>query len=151
QARPGQRRDLTRPGDCREVRTARPRGPGPGLAGAGEGRAERERTRCGRATVERTEKDFAVAGELIQRAQAVDCPPWIKFRVYMAAGDIELKQWYARADRESARRALDLYTSAAQEAKRYGGEGYGEEGYDREGYGYQISPRVGLAYLGMGW
>jgi LuxR family glucitol operon transcriptional activator len=89
-----------------------------------------------RARVRVERKQFDRADELIREALAIDCNPWIKFRVNMAAGDIALK----RGGLEDARDALGLYQRAAKEADSYGGEGYG----------YQIGPRIGLAYLGVG-
>jgi hypothetical protein len=61
------------------------------------------------------------------------CKPWIKFRVQMAAGDIALKQG-------NSTDALGHYKQAEAELRKYGGEGHG----------YQIAPRIGLAYLRMG-
>ncbi|HEX3126691.1 MAG TPA: hypothetical protein VH394_05120, partial [Thermoanaerobaculia bacterium] len=89
-----------------------------------------------RARVRVERKHFERADELIRDALAIPCSPWILFRVNMAAGDISLK----RGDQDGARAALGFYQRAAQEADSYGGEGYG----------YQIGPRIGLAYLGMG-
>jgi tetratricopeptide (TPR) repeat protein len=85
---------------------------------------------------EKEKRDFEFADKLIQEARDIareDCSPWIRFRVNMASGDIELK-------RENAEAALEYYMQAAEEAKSYGGEGGG----------YQTKPRIGLAYLGMG-
>lgn len=100
------------------------------------GLAWRARVRVERKDFERVEEDFARAEELIHEALAIDCSPWIRFRVNMAAGDIALK----RGDTEGARAALNFYRRAAREADSYGGEGDG----------YQIGPRIGLAYLGLG-
>jgi tetratricopeptide (TPR) repeat protein len=88
-----------------------------------------------RARVRVERRDFAQADELIRQAMALECSPWIKFRVNMAAGDIELK----RGSRESSKAALDFYLQAERDADSYGGEGYG----------YQIGPRIGLAHLGV--
>lgn len=57
-------------------------------------------------------------------------PPWIRYRVAMAAGDIAFKQG-------DGRRALKHYEDAVSETERYGGEGHG----------YQIEPRIGLALI----
>lgn len=89
-----------------------------------------------RARVRVERRDVVRADELIREALAIDASPWIRFRVNMSAGDIKLK----RGDRESAKAALEFYQRAAEEAESYGGEGYG----------YQIGPRIGLAYLGVG-
>lgn len=89
-----------------------------------------------RARVRVERRDFKRADELINEAFAINCSPWIKFRVNMAAGDIELKRGGVRGPQK----ALRFYQSAAKEADSYGGEGYG----------YQIGPRIGLAYLGIG-
>jgi tetratricopeptide (TPR) repeat protein len=89
-----------------------------------------------RARVRVERKDFERADELIGEALAIDCNPWIRFRVNMAAGDIVLK----RGGQDGAQAALLFYQCAAKEADSYGGEGYG----------YQIGPRIGLSYLGVG-
>ncbi|MEA2559356.1 MAG: LuxR family transcriptional regulator, glucitol operon activator [Acidobacteriota bacterium] len=89
-----------------------------------------------RVRVERRERDFERADQLIKEALAIECSPWIRFRVNMAAGDIELK----RGDRNSAKAALEFYQHAEREADSYG----------KEGGGYQTKPRIGLAYLEMG-
>jgi LuxR family glucitol operon transcriptional activator len=73
------------------------------------------------------------AAEWINRALETPCRPWIKYRVTMAAGDIALKE-------SKSREALRLYESAVEQYQTYGGEGHG----------YQIEPRIGLAYLGSG-
>lgn len=73
------------------------------------------------------------ASELIKEALAIKCSPWIKSRVYMAAGDIAMKQ-------DESRKALGFYEEAARNIDEYGGEGHG----------YQIDPRIGLAYLSTG-
>jgi LuxR family transcriptional regulator, glucitol operon activator len=70
---------------------------------------------------------------LIARALSLACSPWIKFRVYMAAGDIALKQY-------KNEEALYFYKKQAASMKDYGGEGHG----------YQVLPRLGLAYVGTG-
>ncbi len=89
-----------------------------------------------RVEVEDKEKDFVKAGRLIDEARAIECSPWIRFRVNMAAGDIALKKggW------QNAEDALHFYQRAAREAESYGGEGYG----------YQTMPRIGLAHLELG-
>jgi LuxR family glucitol operon transcriptional activator len=74
-----------------------------------------------------------LAQERIDEALTIDCQPWIRCRVNMAAGDIALKLG------DSAK-ALTYYESAESEAQKYGGEGRG----------YQTLPRIGLAYLAMG-
>ena len=89
-----------------------------------------------RARVRVERKEFERANELIHEALVIDASPWIRFRVNMAAGDIALK----RGGREDAKTALGFYQRAAKAADSYGGEGYG----------YQIGPRIGLAYLGVG-
>ncbi|HEV7519206.1 MAG TPA: SIR2 family protein [Thermoanaerobaculia bacterium] len=89
-----------------------------------------------RARVRVEKRNFKEADEWIEQAMAVKCSAWIRFRVNMAAGDIKLK----RGDRESSRAALELYQRAVEETLHYGGEGSG----------YQIGPRIGLAFLGMG-
>lgn len=74
------------------------------------------------------------AQELIRDALKIrGARPWIKFRVAMAAGDIALK-------RGDSKNALSYYQNAETEVNKYGGEGHG----------YQIAPRLGLAYLGLG-
>jgi len=73
------------------------------------------------------------ATKLIRKSLEIECSPWIRCRVNMAAGDIALKSG-------NHHEALQYYQSAAIEADRYGGEGHG----------YQTLPRIGLAYLGVG-
>jgi LuxR family glucitol operon transcriptional activator len=75
----------------------------------------------------------AGASRLSERALSIRCKPWIKSRVYMAAGDIALKEG-------DSLKALGYYENAKGENEKYGGEGHG----------YQIDPRIGLAYLGIG-
>ena len=70
---------------------------------------------------------------LIQEALSIACRPWIKSRIYMAAGDIALKQ-------NESKEALSFYEDTARSVGEYGGEGHG----------YQIDPRIGLAYVGTG-
>ncbi|HEX9941157.1 MAG TPA: SIR2 family protein [Thermoanaerobaculia bacterium] len=86
-----------------------------------------------KARVRIEQNDSASALELIDQALAIECNPWIKFRVNMSAGDIALKQGDSMS-------ALIYYEQAEAEMKEYG----------PEGYGYQIDPRIGLAYLGVG-
>jgi hypothetical protein len=69
---------------------------------------------------------------VIGAVRDVHCDPWIKTRVYMAAGDLALKQ----GDHAGA---LELYTRQHEAAQSYGGEGRG----------YQSLPRIGLAQLGL--
>lgn len=76
--------------------------------------------------------DVDKASELIRTAKDIRCHPWIKSRVLMVAGDIELKQ-----DKQDE--ALRLYQDSAGEAKKYEGEGE-----------YQLFIRMGLAYLARG-
>jgi hypothetical protein len=92
-----------------------------------------------KARVSVEEKNFKSADEFIREARAIACSSWIRFRVNMAAGDIELK-------RKNAKAALNLYQLAAKQTDLYGGEGYEEHGED----GYQICPRMGLAHLELG-
>ncbi|HEY0969559.1 MAG TPA: SIR2 family protein [Gemmatimonadales bacterium] len=75
----------------------------------------------------------AEAETLIGQALDIPCPPWIKCRVYMAAGDIALKQ-------RRSEEALRHYTAQSEEAKSYGDEGHG----------YQWRPRIGMAHLDLG-
>lgn len=84
------------------------------------------------------EKDGpAAAQESIQEALSLRCSAWIKTRVFMVAGDIELKK-------NNSRQALHYYQCAAEQIKEYDKE----DGY--EGHGYQVESRIGLAYLGIG-
>lgn len=64
------------------------------------------------------------------------CNPWIQSRIYMAAGDIALKQ----TENNKAFEALEFYQKQAECIKKYGGEGNG----------YQVEPRLGLAYVKTG-
>jgi len=73
------------------------------------------------------------ATQFINSALNLNCNSWIRSRVYMAAGDIALKQ-------NKSREALGFYEDAARSIEEYGGEGHG----------YQIDPRIGLAHLGVG-
>ena len=93
-----------------------------------------------RARIRAEEKNSREAEELIVDALSTveQCKPWIKLRVYMAAGDIALKN-------ESYEDALAKYEAAAESAKAYGGEG----GYKGEAGGYQIDPRIGMAMVNL--
>jgi LuxR family glucitol operon transcriptional activator len=73
------------------------------------------------------------AFQLIEKALAITCKPWIRFRVKMAAGDIALKQG-------KNVEALQYYEDCAQVTQEYG----------TEGHGYQTEPRIGMAYLATG-
>jgi tetratricopeptide (TPR) repeat protein len=73
------------------------------------------------------------AREFIDRALTVNCSAWIRTRVNMAAGDLALKA-------RDSQRALEHYEAAAEAV----------DGYGSEGHGYQIAPRIGLAYLSAG-
>jgi LuxR family transcriptional regulator, glucitol operon activator len=73
------------------------------------------------------------ASALIDMALAIACSPWIRFRVYLAAGDIALKQ-------NRNKEALAFYQQQAASMEEYGGEGHG----------YQVLSRLGLAYVGIG-
>jgi LuxR family glucitol operon transcriptional activator len=86
-----------------------------------------------RARVRIEQKQPEEANQLIGGALNLACSPWIKSRVYMAAGDIALKQ-------NNSKDALHFYEEAAESIEDYGGEGHG----------YQVDPRIGLAYLSLG-
>jgi tetratricopeptide (TPR) repeat protein len=73
------------------------------------------------------------AAPLIQKALAIPSKPWIKCRVYMAAGDIALKSG-------DSKQALKYYKQQSEEAQQYGDEGRG----------YQWRPRIGMAQLDQG-
>jgi hypothetical protein len=73
------------------------------------------------------------ANRFINNALSCKCNPWITSRVYMAAGDIALKQ-------NRNKDALLFYEKTAKTIVTYGGEGRG----------YQIDPRIGLALLAVG-
>lgn len=77
----------------------------------------------------------STACQLIDKALVLSqtCSSWIKSRVYMAAGDIALKQ-------NRNVEALDFYENQASSMIDYGGEGNG----------YQVEPRLGLAYVRTG-
>lgn len=85
---------------------------------------------AGRARVCAARQDFAVATDEVGGGRLFRTSPWISFRVDMAAGDIAMMQG-------DFVRALDFYLRAEQHAESYGGEGHG----------YQIHPRLGLAYV----
>jgi tetratricopeptide (TPR) repeat protein len=79
------------------------------------------------------EEDLSEEAEkLIRKALSMKCRPWIRYRVHMAAGDIDLKEGNSAG-------ALSHYEDAEKEMKEYG----------IEGHSYQIGPRIGLAYLGV--
>ncbi len=59
--------------------------------------------------------------------------PWILARAKMVAGDIAFKD-------DDYLRALEYYKEAVAEEEKYGGEGQQ----------YQLAPRIGFAYIGMG-
>jgi len=86
-----------------------------------------------RARVRIEQQQSGDATEFINSALKVNCHSWIRSRVYMAAGDIALKQ-------NKSSEALRFYEEAARSIEEYGGEGHG----------YQIDPRIGLAHLGVG-
>lgn len=73
------------------------------------------------------------AKQLIKVALEYDGQPWIKYRVYMAAGDVYYKD-------NDFKESLKNYRKAKTEINIYGGEGGN----------YQINHRLGLAYLRMG-
>jgi LuxR family glucitol operon transcriptional activator len=75
------------------------------------------------------------ASELIDKALKLSetCNFWIKSRVYMAAGDIALKQ-------QDNKTALEHYNNQVESMVEY----------DGEGNGYQVEPRIGLAYVKTG-
>ncbi|TDH23512.1 DUF4062 domain-containing protein [Segetibacter sp. 3557_3] len=78
------------------------------------------------------EKDEpATAEKLVKEALSIPCSAWIQTRVYMVAGDIEFKS-------DNSEKALHYYQLAA-----------GKIDYGEEGHGYQLEPRIGLAYLGI--
>jgi LuxR family glucitol operon transcriptional activator len=79
------------------------------------------------------EEQFDEADELIDRALETACNPWIRYRINMAAGDIALREG-------NSHKALQLYQDAVEQYESYGGEGRG----------YQILPRIGLAYVAIG-
>lgn len=85
-----------------------------------------------RSRVELEQSRFKEATELIQMARNIKCRPWIKCRVLMVAGDLELKHG-------NKSEALKLYQESAAEQETYGGEGE-----------YQLFTRIGLAYLDLG-
>jgi tetratricopeptide (TPR) repeat protein len=85
----------------------------------------------GRLTIEHG--DAETAERLVEIAMATPCSPWIRYRVFMAAGDIALKIG-------DSSRAITAYQSALAEYDSYGGEGQG----------YQIDPRLGMAYASSG-
>src|SRR5215213_2898395 len=86
-----------------------------------------------RARVRIEQKQSEDATQFINSALNLNCNSWIRSRVYMAAGDIALKQ-------NQSKEALGFYEDAARSIEEYGGEGHG----------YQIDPRIGLAHLGVG-
>ena len=86
-----------------------------------------------RARVRIEQQQSDEASQLIESALSLTCSPWIKSRVYMAAGDIALKQ-------NNSKDALRFYEEAAKSIQEYGGEGHG----------YQVDPRIGLAHLSLG-
>lgn len=71
--------------------------------------------------------------QLINEAFKYEGSPWITFRVYMAAGDIELQQ-------NNFGKALHYYEEARQNLNFYEGEGHN----------YQIDPRIGIVFLKEG-
>lgn len=73
------------------------------------------------------------ASQLIQSILPKTYKPWIQFRINMVAGDIALKQGKGEI-------ALTIYEKADKLLKAYGDEGHG----------YQIRPRIGMAYLATG-
>jgi LuxR family transcriptional regulator, glucitol operon activator len=73
------------------------------------------------------------ASQLIQSILPKTYKPWIQFRINMVAGDIALKQGKGEI-------ALTIYEKADKILKAYGDEGHG----------YQIRPRIGMAYLATG-
>lgn len=77
------------------------------------------------------------AVELIEKALRVDCSPWIRYRIFKAAGDIAFRAEIPLQQAEQQQEALDFYLQAEAEIDKYGGEGAS----------YQIAPRIGLAYL----
>lgn len=85
------------------------------------------------ARVEIEQEHVEEAELLIKRALDIESPPWIRCRVLMAKGDIELK--CGRGNE-----ALTYYQDAAAASVSYGDEGRG----------YQTKPRIGLAFLATG-
>jgi hypothetical protein len=73
------------------------------------------------------------ASALIKMALSISCSPWIKSRVFMAAGDIALKQ-------NRNEEALGFYQSQVASMEEYAGKGQS----------YLAEPRLGLAYMGTG-
>lgn len=82
------------------------------------------------ARVEVEQKVNTTDNQLIDSALEYIGKPWIKYRIYMAAGDIYFKI-------NEKKKSLEYYQSAKDEIRNYGGEGGN----------YQINPRLGLAYL----
>ncbi len=81
----------------------------------------------------KVEKNYPMeAQELIKEALDLSFSPWIETRVFMVAGDLAFKK-------DDSKKALEYYELAAARIKDYG----------EEGHGYQIEPRIGLAYLGI--
>jgi hypothetical protein len=74
---------------------------------------------------------------LIEKALCADCSPWIRYRIFKAAGDIAFKAEIPLRQSGRNEEALTFYLQAEAEVAKYGGEGGS----------YQIAPRIGLAYL----
>jgi lipopolysaccharide biosynthesis regulator YciM len=70
---------------------------------------------------------------MIDAAMRLDCRPWIKHRVNMAAGDIAMKE-------NRFQDAYDNYQKCLVEVRKYGGEGHD----------YQIAPRLSMACIRLG-
>lgn len=87
------------------------------------------------ARVKIEQRKVAEAFQFIQLALEFNdnSKPWIQFRILMAAGDIYFKQAHHE-------KALQYYVQAKTKMDDYGGEGHF----------YQINPRIGLAFLGLG-
>lgn len=73
------------------------------------------------------------ARRLIAEALGRPVSPWIRVRVLMVAGDVELREG-------NGQEALDYYKGALQLAAHE---------YGSEGNGYELLPRIGLAYISI--
>jgi NAD-dependent SIR2 family protein deacetylase len=95
-----------------------------------------------RARVMIEQEKTAEANEIILSVLTYEGKAYIKYRIYMVAGDIDLKNAViSNSEKQSCYvNALKNYQLAKNEINKYGGEGGN----------YQINPRLGLAYLHNG-